>query len=116
MSQKFVVEQYIEGFRSGDRAKVLECLTDDVIWRLHGCQTFTGKRAFSDNIDNDEFREVPLLKISELIQEGDRVVVLGFGAIDGESGGQRAFNFCEVFLFKGELIAEVDTFHIWNES
>ncbi len=114
MSKKQVIEQYIEGFRLGDQAKVLDCLAEDVIWRLHGCQIFTGKLAFANNIDNDEFCEMPLLKIRELIQEGDRVVAIGFGAIDEESGRQRTFNFCEYFLFKGELISEIDTFHIWN--
>lgn len=115
MSKKQVVEKYIEGFRSGDQAKVLDCLADDVIWRLHGCQTFSGKLEFASNIDNDEFCEIPLLKIRELIQEGDRVVVIGYGAIDEHAGERKTFSFCEIFLFRGELVAEVDTFHIWDQ-
>lgn len=112
---KQIVEKYIDGFRSGDRIKVLECLADDVVWRLHGCQTFTGKSAFASNIDNDEFSEIPLLEIRELIQEGERVVAIGFGAVEEKTGGQRTFNFCEFFLFRGEFISEVDTFHIWGK-
>lgn len=114
MATKHVVEKYIEGFRSGDQAKILACLAEDVVWRLHGCQTYTGKAAFADNINNDEFCEMPLLEIRELIQEGERIVAVGFGAIDDESGKQRTFHFCEVFLFEGGLVSEIDTFHIWN--
>ena len=115
MNKKKVVEKYLDGFRSGDLAKVLDCLADDVIWRLRGCQTFTGKSAFANNINNDEFCAIPLLEICDLIQEGDRIVAIGSGAVDEESGARRTFHFCEVFLFKGELVSEVETFHIWNK-
>ena len=114
MEKKHIVEKYIEGFRSGNQEMVLECLADNVVWRLHGCNTFTGKLAFASNIDNEEFCKIPVLEIREIIQEGDRIAVLGHGAVDEKSGERRTFNFCEIFLFKGELVSEVDTFHIWN--
>ena len=37
--QKAVVEKYTDGFRTGDLAKILSCLTDDVVWALHGNKT-----------------------------------------------------------------------------
>jgi uncharacterized protein len=114
MTKKDIVEHYIDGFRSGNSAKILKCLADDVIWRLHGCDTFTGKSAFADNISNDEFCALPLLEIRDLIQEGDRVVAIGYGAVDEKIGGRRGFNFCEIFFLKNELISEIDTFHIWS--
>ena len=40
--QKAVVEAYTEGFRTGDLAKILSCLTDDVVWALHGDKTLVG--------------------------------------------------------------------------
>jgi ketosteroid isomerase-like protein len=45
-SRKDVVEAYIEGFRRSDRARILSCLTDDVVWVLHGYKTLQGKEAF----------------------------------------------------------------------
>lgn len=114
MSHKQVVERYIEGFRLGDPAKVLDCLADDVVWRLHGCQTFAGKAEFAGNIDNDEFRAMPSLAVRELIEEGDRVVAVGSGAVEEASGALRTFSFCELFLFRNHRIGEVDTFHVWN--
>jgi ketosteroid isomerase-like protein len=35
-THKAIVEKYIEGFRRSDHARILSCLTDDVVWQLHG--------------------------------------------------------------------------------
>ena len=40
--QKAVVEKYTDGFRRGDLAQILSCLTDDVVWALHGGQDIGG--------------------------------------------------------------------------
>ena len=50
--QKAVVEKYTDGFRRGDLAQILSCLTDDVVWALHGAKTLVGKEAFGPR-DND---------------------------------------------------------------
>ena len=114
MSKKQIVAQYLEGFRNADQEKILACLSENVVWRLHGCQTFNGKSAFAANIRNDEFCEIPLFEIREFIEEGNKVVAVGSGALDETSGIRRTFVFCEVFLFDGQLIREVDTFHVWT--
>ena len=33
-ARKRVVERYIEGFRNGDHAAILGCLTEDVTWDM----------------------------------------------------------------------------------
>jgi ketosteroid isomerase-like protein len=38
-TRKSIVEKYIEGFRRSDHAQILSCLTDDVVWELHGYRT-----------------------------------------------------------------------------
>ena len=114
ITMKAIVEQYLEGFRCGDQAKILKYLSEDVIWRLHGCETFKGKAAFAANIENDEFCELPRLEIRELIEAENRVVAIGSGAMHEGAGTQRTFMFCEVFVFDGQLISEIDTFHVWN--
>ena len=40
--QKAVVEKYTDGFRRGDLARIVACLTDDVVWALHGVKTLEG--------------------------------------------------------------------------
>jgi hypothetical protein len=50
-----VVQTYIEGFRQDDHAMILSCLTDDVVWVLHGYTTLSGKDAFDKEIQNEAF-------------------------------------------------------------
>lgn len=115
MLKRHIVEKYTEGFRTGDQAKVLSCLTEDVIWRVHGCSTYNGKAAFAAEIMNDAFSKMHKLEIRELIQEGDRIVAVGSGTVILESGLPRSFVFSEVFLLNDKLIKEIDTFHIWTD-
>jgi limonene-1,2-epoxide hydrolase len=49
--RKRVVERYIDGFRRTDRAQILSCLTDDIVWNLHGYKTIRGKDAFDAEIE-----------------------------------------------------------------
>jgi uncharacterized protein len=42
---KAVVEDYTEGFRRTDHHAILGCLTDDVLWVIHGHRTLRGKEA-----------------------------------------------------------------------
>lgn len=116
MSRKQLVEQYLDGFRTGDPSKVLACLSEDVVWRLHGCQTFTGLAAFSANISNEDFCALPRLEVEALIEDGNRIVAQGSGEVNQESGSKRSFVFCEVFLIEQMLIQEIDTFHIWTSE
>lgn len=116
MNQKQRVECYIDGFRQGAPAKVLAQLTEDVIWRLHGCQTITGKAAFSADITNDEFVSIPDLQIHTCIEDGARIAIVGSGQLPAAQGEARSFTFSEIFLFRDDLICEIDTFHIWASS
>ena len=34
-----VLDRYMEGFRRSDHELVLGCLTDDVVWHVHGVRT-----------------------------------------------------------------------------
>ncbi len=116
MTRKQCVELYIDGFRQGSPAKVLAQLTEDVIWRLHGCQTLTGKAAFSAEITNDEFVSIPDLQIHHSMGDGSRVAIVGSGHLPAAQGEARSFTFSEIFLFRDDLICEIDTFHIWKSN
>lgn len=115
MTKKQIVERYLDGFRTGEQAKILSCLADKIVWRLHGCQTFIGKEAFEANITNEEFREIPIFEVRELIEEGNIVVAVGSGALNDTTENSQKFVFTEVFLFEANQVIEVDTFHIWTD-
>lgn len=111
-AQKAMVRRYIDGFRCGDLAEILACLTDDVVWALHGDKTLTGKDAFAAEADGSGAPN-PDLYLDRLVEEGDAVAVVGHGSVDLGSDTPVDFVYSEVFTFTDGLVSRLDTFHIW---
>ena len=111
-SQKATVERYTDGFRSGDLAQIMSCLTDDVVWALHGTKTLTGRDAFQAEADRAGGPH-PQLHLDQLIEEGDTVAVVGHGSVDMSTGEPVDFVYSEVFTFREGLVSRLDTFHVW---
>ncbi len=108
--RKQVVETYIEGFRTGDHELILGCLTDDVVWRIHGLRTTRGKGEFGDEIENPAFEGSPELTIERSIVAEDIVVVTGTGVGHHRATGRFQFAYSDVFTFRDGLIAQVDSY------
>jgi ketosteroid isomerase-like protein len=109
-NRKRVVEEYFEGFRHGDHARILRLLTDDVAWDLPGFKHLVGKAAFDGEIENDAFVGRPTLTVDRVIEEGESVVALGEGAASMTDGPVHHFAFADVFTFRGELICRVESY------
>jgi ketosteroid isomerase-like protein len=109
--QKAVVEKYTDGFRRGDLAQIVSCLTDDVVWALHGAKTLVGKDAFAAEADSGDGPN-PQLTLDRAIEEGDTVPVIGHGSVS-LGGDPVDFVYSEVFTFTDGLVSRLDTFHIW---
>ena len=69
----------MDGFRRSDHEAILGCLTDDVVWHIHGLRTTHGKAEFDDEIENHEFEGSPELTVDRALEDGDIVVVTGEG-------------------------------------
>lgn len=108
--RKQVVESYFEGFRTSDHARVLACLTDDVVWDLPGLAHLEGKGAFDGEIENEAFVGSPTLVLDRLVEEGVTVVAIGSGEGTDRGGTTRRFAYCTVFTFDGELVSRVESY------
>ena len=108
-SRKETVETYFEGFRRSDHARIIACLTDDLVWDLPGYRHLAGKDAFDGEIENDDFVGSLRLTVDRLIEEGDTVVAVGKGEGTHRSGEFHRFAFCDVFSFVGEAIRRVES-------
>lgn len=113
--RKEIVGTYFDGFRRSDHEKILGCLTDDVAWDLPGYTHLTGKAAFDQEIENDEFTGSPTLTVDRLIEEADTVVAIGGGEATHKSGQLRRFAFCDVFTFAGDKISRVESYLVQLE-
>lgn len=114
--RKRVVERYIDGFRQTDHGQILSCLTEDVVWNLHGFKTIRGKDAFDAEIEGEGFEGSPELRIDRLIEEGDTVVATGGGSVAQTGGDRLEFVFSEVFTFADDLVSQLDTYHVWLQQ
>lgn len=105
-----IVHDYFEGFRRSDHAAILACLTDDVVWYIHGVRTTRGKAEFDDEIENPAFEGSPDLTVDRTIEAGDAVVVTGTGQGRHREAGPFRFAYNDLFTFRGDLIAQVDSY------
>lgn len=112
--RKATVEKYIEGFRSGDLSLIGSCLTEDVVWALHGAKELTGRQAFLDEAGSGHGN--PELMLDRVVEEGDTVAITGHGRVALDATRVRPFVFSEFFVFTGSAASRVETFHIWSDG
>ncbi|MGH7241794.1 MAG: nuclear transport factor 2 family protein [Phycisphaerales bacterium] len=107
---KATVKHYMDGFRASDHAKVLACLTDDVVWDMPGAFHHVGKPAFDKEIENDAFEGRPEITVERMIEEND--VVVAEGAVQSRLRGGAPFRavFCDVFFMREAKIAKLVTY------
>ena len=72
--QTAITDSYMQGFRTSNHEQILQCLTDDVVWCIHGHRTTHGKVEFDDEIENDAFEGSPDLTIDRVLEDGNVVI------------------------------------------
>lgn len=101
---KKIVERYMEGFRRSDHQMILDCLTDDVVWKMPGVYMHNGKEEFDKEIENENFVGSPTIQVKRIIEEND--IVIAEGAVQGKMKNGNSLNavFCDVFEMTGGKI------------
>lgn len=112
MNNKEVVETYMEGFNTGDHAKILSCLSDDIVWDVKGAFHIQGKETFDKNIESDAFEGNPTIKIMRLLEDANIVVAEGIVTCKMKNGGRMDAVFCELFEFEDGKVKHLTTYHI----
>jgi ketosteroid isomerase-like protein len=104
--KKTTVRRYIEGFEKSDHDQILGCLTDDIRWTVFGAFRLEGKDAYDAEIENPAFRGSPSITITRMVEEGD--VVMAEMTLEAEraTGETMRAAMGEVFVFRGDKIAE----------
>ena len=110
MSNKKVVETYMDAFNEHDHARILSCLADDVIWDMPGFFYHEGKEAFDKEIENDAFVGKPNITVIRLVEEGNIVIAEGAVTTQMKNGGVLDAVFCDVFHFEGNKIKQLTTY------
>ena len=107
---KRTVERYMDGFRKGDHAQILSCLTDDVEWILPGAFHLHGKEQFDKEIENEAFTGHPEITVDRMIEETDVVVAEGTVLARRRDGAALKLAMCDVFDMTGGLIRRLTSY------
>lgn len=107
---KQTVDRYMEGFRRGDHAQILACLTDDVEWVLPGAFHLHGKEAFDKEIENDAFTGRPGITVTRMTEENDVVVAEGTVRAQRKEGPLLTLAMCDVFEMSGGRIRRLTSY------
>ncbi|SHL07262.1 nuclear transport factor 2 family protein [Flavobacterium chilense] len=101
---KQTVYEYMNAFQVSDHKRILDCLTDDIVWEMPGIYQHIGKEAFDKEIENDNFVGSPTIQIIKLVEEDD--IVIAEGTVQGKmkNGNTLDAVFCDVFeMEKGKI-------------
>jgi ketosteroid isomerase-like protein len=110
MTQKALVAEYFDGFRTSDHPRILATLTDDVEWVIHGHRITHGKAEFDGEIENPAFTGSPALDVQRVHEDGLVVITTGEGLGTSVEHGKFRFAFSDLFTFRDGLIARVDSY------
>ena len=107
---KQTVERYMDGFRRGDHAQILDCLTDDVVWILPGVFEIHGKADFDKEIENEAFTGHPEITVARMIEEDDVVLAEGTVRAQRKDGTFLMLAMCDVFDMRGGKIRKLTSY------
>lgn len=108
--QKEIVETYMEGFGDSDHSKILSCLTEDVVWIIHGHRKLQGKEAFDAEIENENFEGQPQIQVERMTEEGNVVIAEGTVLAKPKNQFPLLLHFCDVFEFENGKIKKLSSF------
>ncbi len=110
MTQKEIVNLYMESFKELDHGKILSGLTEDVIWDMPGFFHHEGKAAFDKEIENDAFTGKPDIRVLRMVEEGNIVVAEGDVKASLKDGKPFEAVFCDVFHFRDGKICKLTSY------
>ena len=104
---KKTIEKFIEGFNKSDHAQILSCLTDDIVWDMPGLSYHVGKEEFDNEIENDAFEGMPIVRVTRMTEENDIVIAEGTVQTKKKSGAVMNLVFCDVFEMRDGKIKKL---------
>ena len=113
---KETVQKYMDGFNESNHKKILECLTDDIVWYMPGFFHLTGREAFDKEINNDNFMGPPTINIIRMLEENNFVVAEGSVQCRMKEGALLDALFCDVFQMDNGKIKQLTTYQMNKTS
>ncbi len=110
MTNKEIIRKVNEGFNSGDNETILKYVSDDVIWECPGFFLHKGKEAFGKEINNEAFSGLPVITITNELEDGNLVAVEGNVKSKKKDGSDFSCRFFDFYRLEGGKIKEMRSY------
>lgn len=112
-SNEQVIDRVNEAFATGDIDGFLTCCADDLTFTMVGEGSLRGKERIGDWMRG--LSRSPRFLIEEVIHAGDRAIVAGFLAVDGDE--EDALAFCDLYRLRDGRVIELRSYLVdWEED
>ena len=94
--RKQFIQEFNIAFAKGDAEFIIDHVSDDIVWILHGDKKIEGKQEFSKEIHQMKEHVADKLTMKKVITHGRDASASGTIEVHGKS-----HEFCDVYTFKG---------------
>ena len=105
-----LLKRISEEFAKGNLGFSEAYLAEDIKWKILGNDTIIGKEQVLEVSKMAQLQSYPVIKIKNVVQEGDCVVVESTGEAKTKNGKQYNQAYCEIFRFDNEKLQEITTY------
>ena len=110
-THKQLLEAANSAISKGDYEGFLKHCTEDTQWHFIGDRTLSGKEMVRQWMA-ETYHDPPEFKINHLISEGDWLTALGEITSKDDEGNEVCYDYCDVWRFEGDKLAELRAFVI----
>jgi uncharacterized protein len=109
-SNKQLLKKISEEFAKGNLRFVEAYLAADIKWNIVGEETIVGKEQVLELSKMTQLQSFPVIKIKNIISEGDYVVIESTGEAKTIKGKPYNQVYCDVYRFENEKLQEITTY------
>ena len=109
-SNKQLLKKISEEFAKGNLGFSEAYLAEDIKWNVLGEDTIVGKQQVLEASKMAQLQSFPVIKINNIISEGDYVVIESTGEAKTIKGKPYNQAYCEVYRFVNEKLQEITTY------
>lgn len=104
------IKEFNTAFAKGNADFIIEHVSDDIVWTMHGDKKIEGKESFSKEIHKMKEKVADEMTLHSVITHGKEASANGEIKMDGKT-----YAFCDVYVFAkttGKIIKRIDSYII----
>jgi ketosteroid isomerase-like protein len=106
---KEIIQKVNAAFEANQPETFLDFCAEDITWHMAGDEPRTGKQSIRDFMASMGDMEPPKINVTAMIAEGESAACYGDMTMK-EKGTENTYDYCDIYRFKGDKIAELRSF------